>query len=300
MSGEAAVVAEHLARRLDDVEAVRDVSFTVERGSVFGLVGRNGSGKTTTIRLLLGLLQPDAGRSTVLGADSLALPAAVRRRIGYLSEEPFPYDDLPVPETLEWLSAFFPAWSWDRARRWVERFDVPRMQALKEMSKGERRRAELLLVLAQDPDLLVLDDPALGLDATVRRDFLAAALEVVRDEGKTVLFTSHVLTDVERVVDTVAFLDRGTVRACAPLEDVKARTKRLVFPETTVDALAPVVVPGEVARRAEGGDVVVVTEAFGPALEARLRAAHPRLAVEDLNLEDVFVEVLGRKAESGA
>jgi ABC-2 type transport system ATP-binding protein len=296
MTGDAVVRAEGLVKKLGDVEAVRGLSFEVREGSVFGLVGKNGGGKTTTIRLLLGLLRPDAGSSWVFGADSRALPAEVRRRIGYLSEEPFPYDELPVPELLEWLSAFFPAWDWPRAEKWLARFDVPRDQPLKEMSKGERRRAELLLVLAQGPDLLVLDDPALGLDATVRRDFLAAALEIVRDEGKTVLFTSHVLTDVERVVDTVAFLDKGAVRSAGALDDVKARTKRLVFPAS---ARAGLVVPGEVSRREEGGDLVVVTEAFGEALERRLRQEHPSLEVEDLNLEEIFVETLGR-TEAGA
>lgn len=293
MSGEPVVVARGLSKRMGGLEAVRDVTFDVARGSVYGLVGRNGSGKTTTLRLLLGLLRPDAGSSSVLGADSMDLPADVRRRIGYLSEEEFPYDDLPVPETLQWLSAFFPAWDWDRAERWVRRFDVPREQKLSEMSKGERRRAELILVLAQGPDLLVLDDPALGLDATVRRDFLAASLEIVRDEGATVLFTSHVLTDVERVVDTVAFLDRGAVRSAGALDEVKARTKRLVLPGAAARADG-VVVPGEVRRRVEGGDLVVVTEAFGAPLEARLRVAHSGVVIEDLNLEELFVEVLGR------
>ena len=297
MSEAIVVRAEGLTKRLGETDAVHDLSFDVREGAVFGLVGRNGAGKTTTLRMLLGLLRPDAGRSTVFGEDSLDLSAAARRRIGYLSEEEFPYADLPVPELLEWLSAFFPAWDWDRAERWVKRFDVSRSKLLNEMSKGERRRAELILVLAQDPDLLVLDDPALGLDATVRRDFLTAALEMARDDGKTVLFTSHVLTDVERVVDTVAFLERGALRSCGALDDVKARTKRIVLPGA---AAADVVVPGEVRRRKDGRDLVVVTEAFGPALEATLRAKHPSLEVEDLNLEEIFVEVLGRPDEASA
>lgn len=289
-----AIRTEVLTKSFDAVEAVRDLTFSVREGSVFGLLGANGCGKTTTIRLLLGLLQPDSGSSTVLDADSRALPAAVRRRIGYLSEEPFEYDALPVPDLLAWLSAFFPAWNWDRAERWVRRFDVPRDRKLSAMSKGERRRAELLLVLAQDPDLLVLDDPALGLDASVRRDFLGAALEIVRDEGKTVLFTSHVLTDVERVVDSVAFLDRGTLRSSGSLDEIKARTKRLVLPGSASGGGH--VIPGEVARRADGADLVVVTEAFSDALEQRLRAGAPDLVVEDLNLEEIFVETLGRPA----
>ncbi len=293
---EPVIAAESLVRSFGEKKALAGLSFTVPEGSVFGLVGRNGCGKTTAIKIVLGLLAPDAGRSSVYGHDSLALPAETRRRIGYLSEADFPFADLPVPETLEWLSGFFPAWDWDRAERWVKRFEVPAKTAIKDMSKGERRRAELLLVLAQDPDLLVLDDPTLGLDATVRRDFLRASLEIVREEGKTVLFTSHVLTDVERVVDSVVLVEGGVARTSATLDDLKARTKRVVFPGAGVgDAGSQIVVPGEVSRRVSRGDLLVVTEAWSEGIDAGLRARHPDFVVEDLNLEEIFVEVLGRK-----
>ena len=280
------VAARGLTCSYGAVEALHGVSFRVEAGSVFGLLGRNGSGKTTTLRLLLGLLKPDAGSSTVFGEDSLRLSAPCRRRIGFLSEEPFPYDDLPTPALLEFVAAFFPHWDWEYANRLAARFGVPTDQPLKSMSVGERRKTELLLVLAQKPDLLVLDDPAQGLDVTVRREFLWAALEVARDEGRAVLFTSHILTDVERVVDTVAVLDAGRLRAMDRLDDLKDRVKRLVFPRNGAE---PAVVPGELSRQQAGRELVLTTEAYTDELGARLRARHPGLEVEDLNLEEVFV-----------
>ncbi len=287
-----AVRAEGLRKRMRRTEAVRDVTFEVRCGSVFGLIGRNGAGKTTTIRLLLGLLRPDAGRSEVFGEDSLSLSKGTRQRIGYLSEEPFPYDDLSLPRTLEFVSAFFPNWNWDLAERLMERLAVPQDTPLSALSAGERRKAELLLVLAQDPDLLVLDDPMAGLDTVVRRDFLWAALDVARGEGKAVLFTSHVLTDIERVADAVAFIDAGRVLFQTGLDDLKAKTKRIVVAGAARRG-DPIRVPGEILRRDEKGDLVVVTTDFDPLAIQALRASYGNVTLEDLNLEEIFVEVLG-------
>jgi ABC-2 type transport system ATP-binding protein len=291
MNGSAFVIeAEGLTRRFGKLEAVRDLSFQVEPGSVYGLLGKNGSGKTTTIRLLLGLLWPHAGRSRLLGEDSTELSPRCRQRIGYLSEEPFPYGDLPMPAVLRFVSTFFPAWDWAYTNDLLKRFAVPLDRPLTAMSQGERRKCELLLVLAQKPDLLILDDPALGLDVTVRREFLWAALEVARQEGQAVLFTSHVLSDVERVVDTVGILDSGRLKVQAPLDDLKARTKRLVFA-----GAGPAPVEGELSRARKGRDMVLVTGAYTPELEARLRQSAGLVGVEDLNLEDVFVALVEGK-----
>jgi ABC-2 type transport system ATP-binding protein len=174
----------------------------------------------------------------------------------------------------------------------VERFAVPMDRPIQKMSAGERRKCELLLVLAQKPDLLILDDPALGLDVTVRREFLWAALEVARSEGKAVLFTSHVLTDVERVVDTIGVLDRGRLLLQAPLEELKERTKRLVFSFPTETLSGPPLVNGELTRERRGKDWLVVTAAHTPQLEAGLRETGLLTAVEDLNLDDIFVALV--------
>jgi ABC-2 type transport system ATP-binding protein len=305
MSDQAFVIEAHdLTRSFGTVEAVQGLSFKVAPGSVFGLLGKNGSGKTTTIKMLVGLLWPDRGESWVLGEPSRRLSPPCRQRIGYLSEEPFPYADLPVPALLRFVSAFFPRWDWDYSNHLVERFAVPTDRPLQVMSAGERRKCELLLVLAQKPDLLILDDPALGLDVTVRREFLWAALEVARSEGKAVLFTSHVLTDVERVVDTVGVLDGGRLLLQAPLEELKERTKRLVFSLPGEAVPGPAAVPGELSRERRGKDELVVTAAYTPELEAGLRDSTYLTGVEDLNLDDIFVALVdprsGAAPEEGA
>jgi ABC-2 type transport system ATP-binding protein len=163
------------------------------------------------------------------------------------------------------------------------------------MSAGERRKCELLLVLAQRPDLLILDDPALGLDITVRREFLWAALEVARSEGKAVLFTSHVLTDVERVVDTVGVMDEGRLLLQSPLEELRRRTRRLVFRLPGEQYQDPPVVRGELSRERRGTEVHIVTADYSPDLEAGLRSWAYFTGVEKLNLEDIFVALLDTK-----
>jgi ABC-2 type transport system ATP-binding protein len=277
----------------DKVDALRGLSLEAPRGSVFGLIGRNGAGKTTAIRVLLGLLRVDTGRSTVLGEDSGALSADVRRRIGYLSEEPFPYDDVPIVHLLSFLSAFFPAWDADAVESLADRMAVSRGRTLDELSFGERRRTELFLALAPKPELLILDDPWLGLDAVARKDFLDVALTAAREDGVTILFTSHVLSDVERIADRVAILDHGVVRLAGPLDELKARTKRVVIEVADAEDAATIVVPGEVRRDLRDGTLSVTTTAFGADLERVLARRSGDVVVENLNLEALFVELTG-------
>jgi ABC-2 type transport system ATP-binding protein len=299
MSG-IALHAEGITKRLEEVQALDGLDLEVPAGSIFGLLGPNGAGKTTFIRILLGFLAPDSGRSIVLGEDSLRLSREARRRIGYLSESRFPHGDLPLPFLLRWLGAFFPDLDWRRCEEMARRLDVPQDRPLNGMSAGERRKAELLLALAHGPDLLVLDDPAAGLDITVRRQFLREALEMAQEEGKTVLFTSHILTDVERVADRVAIIDRGKLRLQAPLDDLKARTKRLVLEGAGDGAAGTVRVRGEISREVRGRDLLVVTGEYDPDLEVQLGSVSSSVQVEDLNLDEIFCAVVGRPAAEGS
>lgn len=288
-----------LRKALGENEAVRGVSFSVERGSVLGLVGPNGSGKTTTLKCLLGLLVPDGGRCRVLGEDSTALSRDCRRRIGYLSEQPFPWQDLAVPDLLAMIASLQDRWDGARVEALARRMRVALDRPLQAMSFGERRRAELFLVLAPDPEVLVLDDPWLGVDARVRREFLLALLEEARERGRTILFTSHILTDVEKVADRVALLVRGEVRVSDDIDALKGRMRRVVVEMRPGVAAADVVVPGEISRSVVDGTVTVVTEAWTPGVEEALAARCGRVEVEPLNLEAAFVELTGEAEDAG-
>lgn len=282
------------SKRLGWFEAVHNLSLRVEAGSVYGLLGRNGSGKTTTIRLLLGLLWPDEGHSWVLGEESRQLSPACRQRIGYVSESGFPYDTMPLAALVRYVSTFFDRWDWPYTNHLVQRFDLPTQRPLRLLSRGQQRQCELLLALAQKPDLLILDDPALGLDVTVRREFLEVALEVAREEGKAVLFSSHVLSDVERIVDTVGMLEQGQLLYQGSLDVLKACVKRCVLTWDGTGASTLPKVEGELCRTRHGQDMVLVTCAYTPELESYLRFAAGLTAVQDMNLEEIFMALTAR------
>jgi ABC-2 type transport system ATP-binding protein len=210
-----------LTRRFGDTVALDRVSLVVPRGVVFGLVGPNGAGKTTLIRHVLGLLRTQTGSVQVFRTNPVADPAGVLARIGYLSEE----NDLPgwmrVSEFVRYSRAFFPRWDDNYAEELQRAFELPPGARLGTLSKGQRARVGLLVALAHRPELLVLDEPSSGLDPIVRRDILAAIIRTIADEGRTVLFSSHLLDEVERVSDHVALLHRGRIAFSAALDEVK-------------------------------------------------------------------------------
>lgn len=224
---ETVAAVSHLTRSFGAKKALNEVSLSVPKGAVFGLVGENGAGKSTLIKHLLGLWRAETGSVRVFGLDPVSDTVAVLGRIGYLSEEP----DLPgwmrVGELLRYTQAFYPRWDTAYAEQLRDRFALDPEARIKTLSKGQRARLGLLAAEAHRPDLLILDEPSSGLDPIVRRDILEAIIRTVTDEGRTVLFSSHLLDEVDRVSDHLAMLHRGTLRFCAPLEDIKARHRRI-------------------------------------------------------------------------
>jgi ABC-2 type transport system ATP-binding protein len=246
MSAESVIEVAGLTRRFGPKVALDGVRLTVPRGVVFGLVGVNGAGKTTLIKHTLGLLRAREGSVRVFGRDPSADPASVLVRVGYLSEEP----DLPgwmrVGELLRYTRAFYPNWDDGFAAELQDSFSLDLTAKVKHLSKGQRARVGLVLALAHRPELLVLDEPSSGLDPLVRRDILAAVIRTVADEGRTVVFSSHLLHEVERVADRVALIDRGRVVFSGALDDIKQTHHRLTLrfleprphPPTLTGALA--------------------------------------------------------------
>ncbi len=219
----------NLTRRFGDKVALDDVTVSVERGIVYGLVGENGAGKTTLIKHILGLLRAKTGRVEVFGMDPTADPAGVLVRIGYLSED----RDLPewmrIDELLRYNEPFYPNWDMAYANELCEMFELDKSQKIKSLSRGQRARTGLLAALAHRPDLLLLDEPSSGLDPVVRRDILGAIIRTVAQEGRTVLFSSHLLDEVERVADHVTMMHCGKIVLSDSLDNVKRSHHRLTI-----------------------------------------------------------------------
>lgn len=215
------IAVSELTRRFGAKTALASVSLSIPRGAVYGLVGENGAGKTTLIKHILGLLRAQRGSVRVFGHDPVAEPVEVLSRIGYLSEE----HDLPgwmrVSELLSYSRAFYPAWDDAYAEELREAFDLDPSAKVSHLSKGQRARVGLLIALAYRPELLVLDEPSSGLDPVVRRDILDAVIRTTAEEGRTVLFSSHLLDEVERVADHVTMISHGRIVLSAPLATIR-------------------------------------------------------------------------------
>jgi ABC-2 type transport system ATP-binding protein len=218
-----------LTRRFGEKTALDDVSLAVPRGGVFGLIGGNGAGKTTLIKHILGMLRAQSGSVHVFGLDPVQNPVGTLGRIGYLSED----RDLPnwmrVGELMRYTQAFFPNWDAAYAEELRLAFDLDANAGVKTLSRGQRARTGLLVALAHRPDLLVLDEPSSGLDPVVRRDILGAIIRTIAEEGRTVVFSSHLLDEVERVADRVAIIHQGRILLTATMDEIKDSHRRVTL-----------------------------------------------------------------------
>jgi ABC-2 type transport system ATP-binding protein len=284
-----AIVIEHFSKRYRRREAVRDLSLAVPAGSIYGLLGCNGAGKSTTIRALMGLLRPASGTLRVLGMDAQRDAIRIRDRVGYVPEDPPGYPWMTVSEALAFHASFHPGWDRPLAESLRDRLGLPPDARLRELSRGMRAKAGLVMALGARPELLVLDDPTSGLDPLVRREFLEAVIGNVQAEGGTVFFSSHLLDEMERIADEVAILHEGRLAASGSLELLKAgtRTMRAVYPG---DPPARLELPG--LLRCERGPHHLSLTVSG--YDARVRDALSATGamsvdVQDMSLEEIFV-----------
>jgi ABC-2 type transport system ATP-binding protein len=271
---------------------IRDLALNVPTGSMYGFLGPNGAGKTTTIRLMLGLLRPRSGRITVLGGDMPRESPRVLSRTGYVPEQPHLYPSLTVDEALRYHAAFYPTWDWKWADELLGGFHLDRASLLGRISKGEMGKLEVLLALAQRPELLVLDEPTDGLDPVVRRDVLTALLEYVSQQNATVFISSHLVHELERICDWVGVMDRGHLVAELPMHSFKSGIKRL----RVANAPTPVGdTPFVLLSREAGGSGVetwVVRGWQAPMTQYFEGVGATLRDVVDLDLEEGFVELL--------
>ena len=293
------IEARGLTRYFGAKQAVAGLDLAVPRGCVFGFLGRNGSGKTTTIRMLLGLLRPTRGAATVLGHDCANLPPPLRGRIGYLAEGHPVYGWMRVAECSRFQAAFFERWNQEVFDAVVDHFGLSVGARAKDLSRGERAGLCLALTLAPEPELLILDDPALGLDPVARRALLEAMVYVTRREDRTIFFSSHSLSDVERVADRIAVLERGVLRAHCSVDTFRDRVRRLLL---HFDGPPPPVppIPGLLhAFRSDDGIRITIVN-YDADTEAALASLGAR-AIEQvpISLEDAFISYLGERGERG-
>ena len=292
----APVQVENLSRNYGKTLALDGVSLQIPAGGVFGLVGENGAGKTTFIKHLLGLLKPQTGTVRVFGIDPLKKPEEALSSIGYLSED----HDLPgwmrIDELMNYTRSFFPDWDDAYAQSLVKTFGLKLDVKIKHLSRGQRAQAALLTALAHRPPLLLLDEPSAGLDAVVRRDILGAVIRTVADEGRTVLFSSHLLDEVERVADSIAMISRGKLVLFDSLDTIKARHHAFTI-GFTQPFNEPPEIAGALSVSGVGRDWCVVADGNADTVRRTILELGATIMEESIpSLEDIFVARVGNRS----
>jgi ABC-2 type transport system ATP-binding protein len=274
---------------------LQGVTLQVSRGKTFAFLGRNAAGKTTLIRMMLGLLRRDDGSMRVLGLDPQRDALELRQRIGYLAEDQTMYGWMRVDEIVRFVAPFYPTWDHQLAWKYLQDFELPLKTRIKHLSKGQNVRLGLVLALAHRPELVILDDPALGLDPIMRKQFNRDLITHLQGEGRTVFYSSHLLYEVEPVADEVAILDRGRIVRQADTETLRRDVKQIALQREDFQRVRRDL--RLLDERDDGERIAVTVERAESALQVLGREGIQH-RVTDLNLDEIFeAYVAGRRSE---
>ena len=287
---DAIITINALTKQYDGRPVINQLEWRILPGQVIGLLGRNGAGKSTLIECLLGLRESDAGSITIFGEDVRKLSEGARARIGYVPQKSDLFEWLTPRQMLDYFKALYPQWNVSKVEALLARwgFDAAMCNtAISNLSGGEKQRLSIIRALAHNPQLLILDEPVSALDPVGRRDFLRELIEGVIERDTTVLFSTHILSDLERVALDVAFLRDGKIALQGGLDELLEGARRVVGPAALLDKLQ---VGGEIRRSAREDRTTVITRRATSELVA-LAEREPALRLETLSLEDLFIEV---------
>ena len=287
-----------LCKQYGTVEALAGLDLRVPGGAIHGFLGRNGTGKTTTIKILLGMTRPTRGEGRVFGlsAADRTSSVAIRRRTAFVSEEKDLYDYMTVAEIIRFTAGFYPRWRRDLEQRYVESFELPKERKIRTLSRGTRTKLALLLALCRSAELLVLDEPTSGLDPAAAEHVLQTLVGSVAAGDTTIFFSSHQIGEVEQIADRITVIDRGRSVVAGPLDQLRDRFRRI---QLVFDGDAPELrlrVPGIERIRRRGRVLEMLSSAGADQAVAEARALNPvSIDVLPLTLKEIFLEMVGRE-----
>jgi ABC-2 type transport system ATP-binding protein len=284
------IATENLVKYFDGRCVLDGIDLKVPQGCIYGLLGRNGAGKTTIIRILLGLEPATRGKSEVLGASSWQLPVSVLGQIGYVAEGHNLIPNYSVSRIVELYKGLSANWNEQFFRRLIETFRLPVERKISQLSRGMKAQLNLSLAMATEPKLLILDDPTLGLDTVSRRQFLELAIELISRDGRTILFSSHILSDVERLADRIGILRAGKLVVDCELEELKRRVRKL---RVIFDNEPPKEIPitGIIAEKRQGREIIISVANWNEHKQTILNTFKPASCTNiPMTLEEIFIE----------
>ncbi|MGC1784226.1 MAG: ABC transporter ATP-binding protein [Acidobacteriaceae bacterium] len=288
-----AIETQRLSKHYASLRAVDELDIHVPKGSVYGFLGRNGAGKTTAIRLMMGLLRATGGTASVLGMDCLSQRTAIAARAGYVGERKMLLESMTGNDLVHFNRAYFAKWSDELANRYAQRMELPMDRKFKKLSLGNRTKLCLLLAMAQGAELLILDEPTSGLDPVVTDELLRLLIEDFANEGRTIFLSSHHLSEVERIADWVGIIEGGKLRLEAKLDDIRAEYRRIVASGQNLPATRNAQVLSAVANGANY-EYVVTHNAEEFAAGLRNQGA-TIVAVTPLNLGEIFLQIVRKE-----
>jgi ABC-2 type transport system ATP-binding protein len=287
-----------LTKQYKEVTALDGLGLAVPAGSIYGLLGRNGAGKTTAIKILMGMVRPTGGSASVFGlaADQAAPSVAIRQRTGFVDDDRDLYDFLTVAQMIAFTASFFPRWRKDMAARYLRSFDLPESRMVKALSRGARTKLALLLALCRGAELLILDEATSGLDPAAAEEVLQALVGHVASEGATVFFSSHQIGEIEQIADHVAIVDRGRTIIEGALDDLRQAYRRIEFVFDSDAPAAPLTSPGieRVERKGRVLSVLARGEAE-PIIEEARALGSVSAEMRSVTLREIFLEIVSRE-----
>jgi ABC-2 type transport system ATP-binding protein len=296
------ILVRNLSKSFLDVRALDDVSLAIPRDRIVGLAGANGGGKSTLLRTMVGLYLPDKGSCTTFGREAGQLRSEDLARIGYVHQEGELIDWMTVDQMVRYVAAYYPTWNGDLEARYRSRFDVDGGRRVGVLSPGERQKLAILLAIGFEPELLILDEPAAALDPIARQRFLDLLLDIIQDEGRTILISSHILSDIEKVIDHVLILDRGVILRDTGFDELREEFSRVRL--TSLNGPLPEALPFEgllSCERSGSEALLTLRTASRAAVESQAGQIHCAVEALPLAFEEIYrLVVEEERRETGA
>jgi ABC-2 type transport system ATP-binding protein len=285
------VEATHLSKTFGAKRVLQDLSFGVSPGDVVGVLGKNGAGKTTLLELMLGFTQPTEGAVRVFGHESYRLPGDAKARVGFVPQQDELLDSLRVTDQLRVIASFYPRWDSELIARLCKEWGIDMNARIKGMSVGERQKLSILLAFGHKPDLLILDEPVASLDPIARRQFLEHLVEISTDSRRAIIFSSHIVSDIERLANRIWILKEGRLDWQGDLDSLKESMVRIHL-RGTGPLPEVLTIPGALSIRRESTFPTAIVRDWTEAAQRELeRQISGSVEVEVLGLEEIFLEL---------